>query len=214
MANLFSRVSIASVLGTALLPGIASAAEETVDNAAKDEQMVFSGSESLAGSFIWVIVSLAIVIVLIVLVIKWLSQRNRAWGTNRSLRSLGGIALGQNNSVQVVEIAGRIYIVGIGENITLLDKVVDPEEAKAIIESLERQPDHTWPQNALTQLVSKLRGRNAETDKQPANEQWNHSTSFQSMLQSKLSQQSDRKQQLESLLNDTKTNERLIDDDK
>lgn len=214
MANLISRVSIASALGTALMPGLASAAQETVDNATNDEQMVFTGSDSLAGSFVWVIVSLAIVIVLIVFVIKWLSQRNRSWGTNRSMRSLGGIALGQNNSMQVVEIAGRIYVVGIGENITLLDKIVDPEEIKAIIESLERQPEQLWPQNALKQFTSKLRGSNTDKDKQPDNEQWNRSTSFQSMLQSKLTQQSDRKQQLESLLNDTKSNERLIDDEK
>ena len=58
-----------------------------------------------------------------------LSQRNRGWGTNRALRSLGGIPLGQNKSLQVVELSGRVYIVGVGDNITLLDKIDEPEDS-------------------------------------------------------------------------------------
>ena len=54
-------------------------------------------------------------------------QRNRGWGTNRALRSLGGIPLGQNKSLQVVELSGRVYVVGVGDSITLLDKIDDPE---------------------------------------------------------------------------------------
>lgn len=214
MVNLFSRTAIASVPWLAAWPGLAAASDANAGNAANNEQIVFSGSDNLTGSLIWVIVSLAIVIFLIVLVIKWLSQRSRSWGTNRSLRSLGGIALGQNSSMQIVEIAGRIYIVGVGENITLLDKVDDPEQARAVIEELQRQPEAGWPQAALTQFIGKMRGGNRNAEKEPENEQWNSASSFQSMLQSKLNQQADRKQQLESLLNDTKTNERLIDDEK
>lgn len=213
MFNIASRISMVSALGMAIWPRFAAAAVEG-SSANNDEQMVFTGSNDLAGSLVWVIISLAIVIVLIIFVIKWLSQRNRMWGTNRSLRSLGGIALGQNNSLQVVEIAGRIYIVGVGENITLIDKLDDSEQVKAIIASLERQQESAWPKDFATQLLNKLRDRNKKNEPEPSNEQWNKTSSFQDLLQNKLTQQADRKQQLESLLHDSKSNERLMDDEK
>jgi flagellar protein FliO/FliZ len=214
MLNIPSRISMVSALGMAIWPRFAAAAAIDGSSANQDEQMVFTGSKDLAGSLVWVIISLAIVIVLIIIVIKWLSQRNRTWGTNRSLRSLGGIALGQNNSLQVVEIAGRIYIVGVGENITLLDKLDDPEQVESIISALERQQESAWSKDAISQLLSKLKNRNEKASPEPSNEQWNKESSFSDLLQSKLSKQADRKQQLESLLQDSKTNERLIDDEK
>lgn len=214
MFNIHSRISMMSALGMAIWPGFAAAAATDGSTANNEEQIVFQGSNDLAGSLIWVIISLAIVIVLIIFVIKWLSQRNRTWGTNRSLRSLGGVALGQNNSIQVVEIAGRIYIVGVGEDITLIDKLDDPEQAKSVIAALERQPEASWPQNVISQLFNKIRSRNGDTGPDPSNEQWNSASSFQHLLQNKLNQQADRKQQLESLLHDSKTNERLMDDEK
>lgn len=214
MFNIHSRISMMSALGMAIWPGFAAAAATDGSTANNEEQIVFQGSNNLAGSLIWVIISLAIVIALIIFVIKWLSQRNRTWGTNRSLRSLGGVALGQNNSIQVVEIAGRIYIVGVGEDITLIDKYDDPEQVKSVIAALERQPEANWPQNVISQLLNKIRSRNEDTGPEPPNEQWNSASSFQHLLQNKLNQQADRKQQLESLLHDSKTNERLMDDEK
>lgn len=168
------------------------------------------------GSVIWVIVSLAIVIALIILLIKWLSSRNRSWGMNRSLRSHGGIAIGQNHSIQVIEIAGRIYIVGSGESITLLDKFDDPQEVSDIIESLSRKPkpEDAWGQNLLSQLADRLKNRNGRQEAEPAKEQWNSASSFQQLLQEKLSSQEKQKRQLESLLNDSTKNERLMDDEK
>lgn len=213
MFNIASRISMVSALGMAIWPRFAAAAVEG-SSANNDEQMVFTGSNDLAGSLVWVIISLAIVIVLIIFVIKWLSQRNRMWGTNRSLRSLGGIALGQNNSLQVVEIAGRIYIVGVGENITLIDKLDDSEQVNAVIASLERKQESAWSKDFATQLLNKLRDRNKKNEPEPSNEQWNKTSSFQELLQNKLTQQADRKQQLESLLHDSKSNERLMDDEK
>ncbi|MGG1633572.1 flagellar biosynthetic protein FliO [Paenibacillus sp. TAF43_2] len=198
----------------AIWPQFAAAAAQGGSSANDEGQMMFTGTNDLAGNMIWVIVSLAIVIVLIILVIKWLSQRNRMWGTNRSLRSLGGIALGQNNSLQVVEIAGRIYIVGVGENITLIDKLDDPEQASAVISALERQQESAWSKDLVSQILKKFKDRNNPNGSDPTNEQWNKTSSFQDLLQNKLSQQADRKQQLESLLHESKSNERLMDDEK
>ena len=123
-----------------------------------------------AGYLIWVIVALMLVIGLIILVIKWLSQRNRGWGTNRALRSLGGIPLGQNKSLQVVELSGRVYIVGVGDSITLLDKIDEPEEALAVMDAIEQQNSRTWNTPSLTNLVDRFRNRNSNVE--PTSEPW------------------------------------------
>ncbi|MFX3632927.1 MAG: flagellar biosynthetic protein FliO [Candidatus Pristimantibacillus sp.] len=206
MPKLQLRSTILSIVGLALWPTLAAASDLNNDNGPTK----LPGSENMAGSLVWVIVSLFIVIALIVVLIKWLSTRNRAWGTNRSLRSLGGIALGQNNSMQVVELAGRVYIVGVGENVTLIDKIDDLEQAQAIVASIERQSNGGWSPNGMAELLKRFRQRDNKAE--PSNEQWNESSSFQNILNDNLNRQADRKQQIESLLKDSKPNERLMDD--
>lgn len=79
-------------------------------------------SGGMTGSVVWVLVSLALVIGLITLLIRWLSKRSQLMGGARALEQLGGLTLGPNKSIQVIEAAGRIYVVGVGENVTLLDR--------------------------------------------------------------------------------------------
>ncbi|MDQ6419246.1 flagellar biosynthetic protein FliO [Paenibacillus sp. LHD-117] len=206
--------AVLAAAGLSVLPGVA-AAKLGESGANGDIPSTIPGSApgDLLGGLVWVIVSLAIVITLIVLVIKWLSNRSRAWGANRSMRSLGGIALGQNSSMQVVEIAGKIYIVGVGETITLLDKMDDPDQVAQVISALEKQTENVWTPKDVASMINRWRGKKEE-EKQPANERWNESASFQQLLQSKLSQQAGRKEQIENLLNKQNTNERLMDDEK
>lgn len=207
MVKLKARVTLLLFSGMAVLP--AAALAEAVQTS--QPELPYTSSSNMAGSVVWVIFSLLLIIGLIIVVIKWLSRRNRAFGgTNRSLRSLGGISLGQNHSLQVVELSGRLYVVGVGENITLLDKIDDEKQAEAIIEAMERQVQGGWSPNALTGLLSRFRQGSGEQE--PQNEQWNDASSFQNVLKDKMNRQADRKQQLEALLKDPNPNERLNDD--
>lgn len=212
MLNPRMSAAILTVIGIATLP-TAAAAGNSGSGTDGEPYVPITAPGDFLGSLVWVMVALAIVIALILFALKWLSRRNQLWGGNRSMRSLGGVALGPNKSVQVLEIGGRVYIVGVGEEITLLDKCVDPEETAKLIASLDIQPSGAWPQTGLTDIVKKWRNRRSDQD-EPGKEQWNDPTTFQQMLQSKLSKQSDRKQQLEDLLQDHNSYERLIDHEK
>ncbi|WP_338555947.1 flagellar biosynthetic protein FliO [Paenibacillus sp. KS-LC4] len=207
MVKLKARVTLILFSGMAVLPAAAFAGAAQTSQ----PESPYTSPSNMAGSVVWVIFSLLLIIGLIIVVIKWLSRRNRAFGgTNRSLRSLGGISLGQNHSLQVVELAGRLYIVGVGENITLLDKIDDEAQAEAIIEAMERQVQGGWSPSALTGLISRFRQGTGEQE--PRDEQWNDASSFQNVLKDKMNRQADRKQQLEALLKDPNPNERLNDD--
>lgn len=208
------RAAILTIIGLANLPTIAAAGSSGSNSDIEQPLDIANTSPGeLLGNMVWVMVALAIVITLIILVIKWLSRRNQLWGANRSMRSLGGIALGQNSSVQVVEIGGRVYIVGVGQQITLLDKLADPDDAAELIAALENQTNSAWSPKDLTDMVKQWRNKRAN-QAEPGKEQWNSASSFEQMLQSKLNKQADRKQQLENMLQDQNKNERLMDHEK
>jgi len=159
------------------------------------------------GSAVWVIVALIIVIVLIVFTLRFLSSRTRAWGQNRSLRSLGGIALGQNKSLQVIEVGGKLYLVGVGENVTLIDRIDDAEEAGRLIAILENPASQPMGVPLLGEWLNRMRGRRTSG----ADNAWNVSE-FEAMLQSNLERQAGRKKQFESLVDDSHPKDRLMDE--
>ncbi|MFC3344356.1 FliO/MopB family protein [Paenibacillus abyssi] len=166
--------------------------------------------DNLLGSLAWVIIALLLIIGMIIVFVKFLSQRSRSFGMNRSIRTLGGVPLGQNKSLQVVEVAGRIYVVGVGEDVTLLDKIIEPEDAEAIIASMEQQSGRGLNVSSVTELIQKLRNRSKseETDM----ELWNPPSSFQDILQDKLNRQAQQKQKVEAALKDSKHTDRLMDE--
>lgn len=153
-----------------------------------------------------VLVALAVVVVLLMFTVKWLSRRNRAWSSQRGLRSLGGISLGQSSSLQIIEIADRIYIVGVGEQVTLLDKEVDPDKVAEIVAALEINDQGNMSLASLKQYFA-ARGKNSSKNAEYNNksvEMWNDRGSFEDLLQSKLEKQAERKHELESILKDKK----------
>lgn len=157
--------------------------------------------DNLLGSLIWVIIALLLVIGLIIIFIKFLSQRSRSYGLNRSLRTLGGVALGQNKSLQVVELAGKVYVVGVGEDISLLDKIDDPLEARQLIDKLDQQLG-SGSLLSITQWKNPFRKQNQ--GEELSEEHWNKGTSsFEHMLQDKLQRSTERKQQMKDALDPT-----------
>ncbi|MHA7963042.1 flagellar biosynthetic protein FliO [Paenibacillus sp. CAU 1782] len=209
MSVLQKRTAILTAAASTVFPGMAAASGNNgTDNL--ESQIPFDSPGDMMGSVAWLMVALAIVIVLILIVIKWLSKGSRAWGINRSMRSLGGIALGQNSSVQVLEIAGTIYIVGVGDTVTLLDKVDDAAQVDEILKVLDKETTAVWGPRNVAELLGKWRGKAADSNKNGDN----GSSSFQQMLDGKLNGQSQRKQQLEQLLKTQNSHERLMDDEK
>ncbi|MFB9329710.1 flagellar biosynthetic protein FliO [Paenibacillus aurantiacus] len=174
------------------------------------EDTVNIPGSSMTGYLIWVVFVLLMVTVLIVIVIRWLALRNRTLITNRALRSLGGVPLGANKSLQIIDLSGRVYVVGVGENVALLDKIDDPEEARAIMEALEQQQFQGWNPASVKVWFDRLRRR--EKAEEPGNELWQEPESFQSLLQNRLRKQSDRRQEVESMLKDENQNDRLSDE--
>ncbi len=157
------------------------------------------GDSSPLLSLLKVIFVLAIIIILIVLLIRFLGRRNQTLMSGQSIRTLGALGLGPNKSVQIVEIGDSLYLIGVGENISILDKITDPAEVALIISRFE---DQTSSQNNfLLPLIAKIKAKvRGEVPSQEI--ELNETSSFYETLQSKLALAPERKEKMEELLRD------------
>ncbi|WP_410510831.1 flagellar biosynthetic protein FliO [Paenibacillus sp. BR2-3] len=169
-----------------------------------------SNSESLGSNntllnLLNVILVLAVIIIVIVLLIRFLGRRNQALTGVHSMRTLGAMGLGPNKSMQVIEIGSSLYLIGVGENISLLDKITDPGEVALVISAFE--DPSSGQKNFLMPLLEKVRGKlRGEVPSQEID--LNETSSFYEMLQSKLRSAPERKEMIEELLSeDTTKNE-------
>ncbi|QJC52276.1 hypothetical protein HGI30_12360 [Paenibacillus albicereus] len=161
---------------------------------------------SVTGSLVWMIVALALVIGLIVLLIRFLSRRNQLWNGGRTLQSLGGLTLAPNKSMQLVEAGGKIYVLGVGDDVAVLDVIVDSDQVSALKEKLVEQGMGKSP---IGDWLKGLQERRAGRKDGQVPEETDEAKRFERMLQQKLEQQSSQQEQLERLLQQSTDRERL-----
>ncbi|OMF92950.1 flagellar biosynthetic protein FliO [Paenibacillus sp. FSL R7-0337] len=143
-----------------------------------------------------VVFFLAVIVILIVLLIRFLGRRNQTLMSGRSIRTLGALGLGPNKSIQVIELGGSLYLIGVGEDITMMDKITDPAEVALIISAFEDQASGT--DNFIAPLIAKIKSK--LRGEVPSQEIEIHETSsFYETLQSKLALAPERKEKLEEL---------------
>lgn len=146
-----------------------------------------------------VVFFLAVIVILIVMLIRFLGRRNQTLMSGRSIRTLGAMGLGPNKSIQVIELGGSLYLIGVGENISMMDKITDPAEVALIIAAFENQASGT--ENFIAPLIAKIKSRlRGEVPSQEI--ELNETSSFYETLQSKLALAPERKEKLEELLRD------------
>ncbi|WP_230876011.1 flagellar biosynthetic protein FliO [Paenibacillus validus] len=163
---------------------------------------IYSAGDTL-GMIVKVIFFLILIIVIFFVIMKIIAQKNKYF-TGRSIRSLGGLPLGQNKSIQVVEIGKSLYIVGVGENIQLLEKIEDEAEVALIRDMMTAGPAMTAPAfESFGGWLKKLRQK-PEVEEELDIE----ATSFQHVFQTKMT---DRKKMMGELLQQDNNSDRLND---
>lgn len=89
-------------------------------------------SKSFAYMIVQLIFYTGLIIGLIVLLARFLAKRQQQWGEQATIQHLGGTPLGPNKSVQLLKLGDKVYVLGVAEQITLLDVIDDPEEVKQL----------------------------------------------------------------------------------
>lgn len=90
---------------------------------AKTKGTTLTGA-SPASSLINLFLSLAVIIVLVVFTIKYLARKTQVKQTG-SIEVLAARQLAANRFVEVIEVQGKRYLVGVGDQVTLLADVTE-----------------------------------------------------------------------------------------
>ncbi|WP_227935822.1 flagellar biosynthetic protein FliO [Alkalihalobacillus deserti] len=119
--------------------------------------------------FAQMISALALVIVLIYLLLRFLNKRSQSFRSTQMLQNIGGVPLGANRSVQLVKVGNRVLVVGVGESIQLLREIEDAKEINLIVNQQKEQFEQLeQPVNKLFNLVSqKMRSNKPNTSLKP-----------------------------------------------
>ncbi|MBP1991326.1 flagellar biosynthetic protein FliO [Paenibacillus eucommiae] len=152
-----------------------------------------------------VIFFLILIIVLFLVLIKFLSKKNQTL-FKRSIRSLGGVPLGQHKSIQIVEIGHSLFVVGVGDNIQLLEKIDDPEEVAYVTDLLSSSQSEQMNFMSLGKWMAKLKGNKKEIEEEEV-----ELASFQQVFHDKLQRVTSRNKNVEEWLSDQKQTDRLND---
>jgi flagellar protein FliO/FliZ len=149
---------------------------------------------------------LILIIALFFVLIKFLAKKNQYSPFGRSIRSLGGVPLGTNKSIQIVEIGHSLYVVGVGENIQLLQKIDDPEEVAYVTELLTSSQSDQTSFLSVGKWIEKLRGSKKEIE-----EEVEITSSFQQVFHDKLQRVTTRNKNVEEWISEQKQKDRLND---
>ncbi|MCY9665261.1 flagellar biosynthetic protein FliO [Paenibacillus alginolyticus] len=159
------------------------------------------------GMIVKVIFFLVLIILLFFVLMKYIAKKNKGSLFGNSIRSLGGVPLGQNKSIQIVEIGHSLFVVGVGENIQLLDKINDADEVAYISELLTSSQDDGVGFGAVSKWLSKLPVRKKEIE-----EEVEITSSFQQVFHDRLQRVSNRNKDAHEWLSDQKHKDRLNDE--
>lgn len=108
---------------------------DQVDKVDDSEEMIIDDNRST--NFFEIIVRIIFALLLIVALIygmlKLLNKKNKLTRSTNLLNNLGGIPLGTNKSVQIIQIGDRLFVVGVGENIELLTEIEEQEMKEQLL---------------------------------------------------------------------------------
>ncbi|WP_261384371.1 flagellar biosynthetic protein FliO [Planococcus sp. CPCC 101016] len=106
--------------------------EESIDVATVEEK-------SLAGIIVQLVLYTLLIVAMIYGLIKFLAARQKNFQPNQAVKLMGGTPLGNNKSLQLVKVGGQMYLIGVGDEVTLIKEFSDAAEISGIEKDFEQQ---------------------------------------------------------------------------
>lgn len=128
--------------------------KEELKEPAVDPSTDSTAASSSFGDYVRMIFAFLFVIGLLLALLKFLNRRNRMFDQHRLMKNVGGLSLGQQKSIQLVNIGNSYYLVGVGNEVQLLKEITDPNEI-AELESYIRDGDSQPTAGLVANIVSK-----------------------------------------------------------
>ncbi|KRG13471.1 flagellar biosynthetic protein FliO [Lederbergia galactosidilytica] len=113
--------------------------------------------------------SLVFVLAILYFLLKFIQKKSQSYQQNKIIQNIGGTALGGNRSVQLVKVGKRILILGVGEDIQLLQEITDEKEMNEFLHQHNEQLEQKLePVDLISKLfVKKTLKEKSERDSRP-----------------------------------------------
>lgn len=188
-------------LSAVWIPSGAQAADPKVSDSYDTDQPAVEQQEQPAEaaapeekSFIVVIGQLIFYTLLIVFMIygliKFLSMKQKNLQPNQAVKLMGGTALGNNKSLQLVKVGGQIYLIGVGDQVTLIKEFSEDDEINGIEKDVETQASPLLPKTVTSFIKEKVGGH---LEKNPS-----QTKGFEQLFKQSLDKQRKKQDKLES----------------
>ncbi|MFD1360350.1 flagellar biosynthetic protein FliO [Lentibacillus salinarum] len=157
---------------------------DTTENDEERDAADSPGTGSLLMNIVKMIFALLLVLGLIYLLLKFLHNRNKRFQQVKGLENMGGVSVGPNKSVQVVRIGSKVFLIGVGENVQLLEEITDDETKKELVHN-----DHSDDHQAAGGLAALFQSKNTEKNAGDGNDDFKRlfSTELEKLKQTRRS---------------------------
>lgn len=139
--------------------------EECKDNsdpAAKEDTVVSAAGDVSAWEYIKMVLALIFVVALFYGLMKFLNKRNLTFQRNQIVQNLGGLSLGAQKSVQLLQIGKTIYLVGVGEDVQLIREITDPQEVEELLALYNEKQEFAATSPYIAEVISKFKRKNKQ----------------------------------------------------
>lgn len=130
--------------------------DDAEPDAEKGEVVSATGDVS-AWEYIKMILSLIFVVALFYALMKFLNKKSMNYQHNQMIQNLGGISLGAQKSVQLLQVGNSLYLVGVGEDVQLLREITNVEEVEQLIAQYNERQEMAVSSPYFTELLSKFK---------------------------------------------------------
>ncbi|MFC9538337.1 flagellar biosynthetic protein FliO [Lysinibacillus sp. NPDC056959] len=166
--------------------------EASTPAAKKDSDLPAAGGLS-AWEYIKMVLALIFVVALFYGLMKFLNKRNLNFQRNQLVQNLGGLSLGAQKSVQLLQVGKTLYLVGIGEDVQLLREITDPDEVATLLALYNERQELAATSPYIAEVLSKFKRKNNESSSVQQKQ-----TSFGELFEKKISEiKQERNEELE-----------------
>ena len=139
-----------------------------------------------------------LILVMIYALIKFLALRQKKLQPNQAVKLMGGTPLGNNKSLQLVKVGEKVYLIGVGDQVTLIKEFSESDEINNIETDLENQSTlFTSPlANISTSIVNFSKEKISKRMESKPN------LSFEHLFKQSLNKQKGKQDQLKQDLNE------------
>ncbi|MEJ8776912.1 flagellar biosynthetic protein FliO [Pseudogracilibacillus sp. ICA-222130] len=118
--------------------------------------MLLQDSEQRSPSFfmniIKMIFALFLILALLYIILLFLKRKNYTNVQHGNIQNIGGLVLSTNKSVQLIKIGEKVYMLGVGDNVQLLEEITDEHTIQQLEKTAEEKMD---PSNYIPSFLKK-----------------------------------------------------------